>query len=71
MNVLSLKTLVIGSGAALVATLFSNAIAPSPTLAEMQKGGSMSAPAKTNMAKTNTIVDVASGNKSFPLWLKQ
>lgn len=70
MNVLSLKTLVIGSGAALVATLFSNAIAPSPTLAEMQKGGSMSAPAKTNMAKTNTIVDVASGNKSFSTLVK-
>jgi len=67
MNVLSLKTLVIASGAVLAATVFSNAIAPSPTWAEMQKGGAMpmAAPAKTNMAKANTIVDVASGNKSF------
>ncbi len=67
MNVLSLKTLVIASGITLAASIFSSAIAPSPTLAEMQKGGMMpmAAPAKVNAAKTNTIVDVASGNKSF------
>ena len=69
MNVLSLKTLVIASGVTLAATAFSNAIAPSATLAgmQMQKGEMMpmTAPAKATMAKTNTIVDVASGNKSF------
>ncbi|MEX0272409.1 fasciclin domain-containing protein [Leptolyngbyaceae cyanobacterium UHCC 1019] len=62
MNVLSLKTLVIASGVTLVATVFSSVITTSPTLAGMQKGGAM--PTAT-VAKTNTIVDVASGNKSF------
>jgi len=69
MNVLSLKTLVIASGVALAATVFSNAINTSPTLAgmQMQKGEMkpMAAPAKDSMAKTDTIVGIASGDKSF------
>ncbi|MBM0741854.1 fasciclin domain-containing protein [Phormidium sp. CLA17] len=62
MNTLSLKTLAIASGVTLASVIFSSAITPSPTLAGMQKGGMMSTP---TAAKTNTIVDVASGNQSF------
>lgn len=58
MNVFSLKTLVIATGVALVSTIGSTVIPTAPISAQMQGGDK---PA----AKTNTIVDVASGNKSF------
>lgn len=57
---LNFKTLVIASGVALASSIYSGVITSSPISAQMQSGDK---PAST--AKTSTIVDVASSNKSF------